>query len=81
MKPQRHQSDFTIIAPLTYGGKKDCRSAMCRRVPWSNPDCQGWHCSYCDEPTSYQGHNCPAAEAIVGEAQRVAAERRLEGDS
>lgn len=71
--------DFKMIGPLAYGGKKDCESVMCRRSggrgrlddgTWDFGECVGWHCSYCDEPTSYQGHNCDAAEAILGEARR-----------
>jgi hypothetical protein len=68
--------DFTLIGPVAYGGKEGCTNGRCRSMPdgaggWI---CVGWHCSYCDEPTSYQGHNCDAAEAILGEAKRIVAE-------
>ncbi len=63
---------FKLIGPLAYEGKIGCQSVMCRSIPdgtggWK---CVGWHCSYCDEPTSYQGHNCDAADAILGGARR-----------
>lgn len=70
---------FKLIGPLAYGGKADCDSVTCRRVgvyrredgSWDLGECAGWHCSYCDAPTSYQGHNCDAAEAVLGEAKRI----------
>lgn len=63
-----------IIGPLTYAGKPGCQSAMCRS--WFNPnggtwDCIGWHCAYCDELTSYQGHNCDVAVTMLTEAERL----------
>jgi hypothetical protein len=61
--------------PLAYRGKEDCDSAICTRRTWMedghlrwDTTCYGWHCSYCDAPTSYQGHRCDAAQAILGDA-------------
>lgn len=71
--------DYTIIGPLTYRGKKDCDSVICTRRfidGKMEPDCWGWHCVYCDEPCSYQGHKCPASEAILGESARIVKEAR-----
>ena len=72
-----HVEGVTVIGPVAYAGKEDCESVMCRRMVTRNDDgsfsfgeCMGWHCSYCDAPTSYQGHRCDAAEAILGEAER-----------
>lgn len=68
--------EFTVIGPLAYRGKKDCRNATCTRMfhdGGSSKDCIGWHCSYCDAPCSSQGHRCDASEAILGEARRLAA--------
>jgi hypothetical protein len=56
-----------IIAPLAYGGKPDCQDVRCRRVP-GEPGCMGWHCSYCDEPCSSQGHGCDAALTLIAAA-------------
>jgi hypothetical protein len=64
---------YTIIGPLAYRGKKGCMSVTCTRSfrdGEMNEDCFGWHCSYCDEPCSSQGHRCDAADAILGEAAR-----------
>lgn len=62
-----------IIGPLAYAGKPDCQSARCRREPnveggWR---CVGWHCSYCDQPCSSQGHRCDAADAILSAAETI----------
>lgn len=74
--------DVRLIGPLTYRGKENCDSAICTRrvrgrengkLIWDTT-CMGWHCSYCDEPCSYQGHPCDAAEAVLGEARRAAME-------
>lgn len=75
-------NEFQIIGPLAYQGKEGCEDARCtRRGITRNDDgsfdigeCIGWHCSYCDEPCSSQGHRCDAAEAILGEARRIADE-------
>lgn len=75
-------SDFQIIGPLAYQGKEGCEDACCTRRghfqredgTWYMGECIGWHCSYCDEPCSSQGHRCDAAEAILGEARRIADE-------
>lgn len=68
---------WTLIGPLAYRGKKGCTSVTCTRL-WDGEkmdvDCRGWHCSYCDEPCSSQGHRCDAAQAVLGEARRVAEE-------
>lgn len=61
--------DYTSVVPLAYLSKLDCASVLCRRT--STNLCAGWHCSYCDAPCSSQGHKCEAAEALIGEAQRV----------
>ena len=65
-----------LIGPLAYQGKEGCQGATCRSMLDGDGGsvCVGWHCSYCDEPTSYQGHNCDAAEAVLGEAKRIVAE-------
>jgi hypothetical protein len=72
-------SDYEIIGPVTYRGKKNCDSAICTRQ-WldgeMSEDCMGWHCVYCDAPCSYQGHSCGASDAILGEASRQAARAR-----
>jgi hypothetical protein len=73
--------DLTMIGPLTYGGKEDCTSGRCRSMPdgtggWK---CIGWHCVYCDEPTSYQGHNCDVAATLLGEARRQLGSTTEEG--
>jgi hypothetical protein len=74
-------SDYRIIGPLTYRGKEGCRDVTCTRR-WDITDrCYGWHCVYCDEACSYQGHNCPASEAILGEAARLAADTSEEGQT
>lgn len=67
--------DYVIIGPLCYRGKEGCTSGRCTRS--YSPEatgCFGYHCSYCDEPCSSQGHHCPTSEAILGEAERVARE-------
>ena len=68
-------SDYKIIGPLAYRGKKDCDSVRCTRM-WSpegrmSADCFGWHCSYCDEPCSSQGHNCDAAKTLLEASRRI----------
>jgi hypothetical protein len=65
--------DYKLIGPVAYRGKEGCRSVVCTRRT-DDSRCFGWHCTYCDEPTSYQGHRCPAAEAILGESERLAKE-------
>ncbi len=45
--------------PLAYRGKEGCRSVICTRNPSVSDRCYGWHCGTCDEPTSFQGHDCP----------------------
>jgi hypothetical protein len=69
--------DYTVLGPIAYRGKKNCRSVTCTRF-WEDgkmlPDCHGWHCSYCEAACSSQGHRCDAAEAILGEAARIARE-------
>ena len=75
--------DYTIIGPLCYQGKPDCRDVRCTRMvykdaPHVRPGCMGFHCAYCDEPCSSQGHRCDASEAILGEARRVAMSGRQE---
>lgn len=64
--------------PLAYRGKEDCNSVLCTRpTTWTangvlfDPACYGWHCSYCDEPCSYQGHRCDAAEILLGSTERT----------
>lgn len=73
--------DYTIIGPLAYRGKKGCENPVCTQLclgqdengrPVFGESCYGWHCSYCDEPCSSQGHGCDAANAILGEAERIA---------
>lgn len=65
-------SDYRIIGPVAYQGKEGCRSVICTRRRGVTDRCFGWHCVYCDAPTSYQGHRCPAADAVLGEAERIA---------
>jgi hypothetical protein len=62
---------YQIVGPLAYRGKEGCQSATCTRRVDIAETCFGWHCSYCDQPCSSQGHRCDAAEAILGEARRV----------
>ena len=66
--------DYTLIGPVTYRGKEGCQFVMCTRRTDVSDRCFGWHCVYCDAPTSYQGHKCPASEAILGEARRIVEE-------
>jgi hypothetical protein len=75
-------SEWTTIGPLAYCGKKGCTSVTCTRMFIDgkiSPDCRGWHCSYCDAPCGSQGHRCPASEAILGEARRIADEQAGRG--
>ena len=71
---------YEVIGPLAYQGKEGCESPTCTRRRLGPTDdagtCIGWHCSYCDAPCSSQGHRCDAANAILGEAQRIADEAR-----
>lgn len=71
---------LTLLGPVAYAGKEGCEDVRCRRMVERHDDgtftvgpCMGWHCSYCDQPCSSQGHRCDAAEAILGEARRIAA--------
>lgn len=66
--------DWKVIGPLAYVGKEGCQSGLCRSMPDGEGGyrCIGYHCSYCDEPCSSQGHGCDAANAILGEARKAA---------
>ena len=73
---------YKIVGPLAYRGKPDCQHPLCTRMILHNDDgtyamgeCMGWHCSYCDEPCSSQGHRCDAAETMLGEARRIIEEQ------
>lgn len=71
-------SDYKIIGPLAYRGKKNCQSVTCTRFYEDGEmtkDCFGWHCSYCDEPCSSQGHNCNAAKVLLDESRRLMEEK------
>lgn len=52
---------LTLGPLLAYGGKDGCTDLSCTRAGY-NPEtqqmgpCIGWHCPYCHEPTSSQGH-------------------------
>lgn len=57
---------------LAIQGKEDCADLRCTRSGGTyDPEtgaithgkCIGWHCPYCGEPTSSQGHNCLIKEA------------------
>lgn len=69
---------YQVIGTLAYQGKEGCADVRCTRwfvdgVPdWTR--CMGYHCSYCDQPCSSQGHRCDASQAILGEALRAAQE-------
>lgn len=65
-----------LIGPLAYQGKEGCQDGACRceRDDDGGWRCIGWHCSYCDEPCSSQGHRCDASEAILGAAQDIVAD-------
>lgn len=75
---------YRLIGPLAYQGKKGCTSPICSRMVLiaadgthkASEDCRGYHCSYCDEPCSSQGHRCDAANAILGAAEEIAREER-----
>jgi hypothetical protein len=41
---------------IAYRGKSWCRAAVCRRNLKVPERCDGWHCSFCDEPSGDQGH-------------------------
>lgn len=62
---------LTFVGPLAYAGKADCKSVRCTSEPDGDGGwrCVGWHCSYCDEPCSSQGHGCDAAEAVLDAAR------------
>jgi len=64
---------YRLVGPLAYQGKADCQSVICTNM--FNKDgtrtCRGWHCFYCDEPCSYQGHSCDAANSILGESHQA----------
>lgn len=46
-----------FCGPVAYQGKAGCEDIRCtRRGYGSESVCVGWHCSHCDEPSSYQGH-------------------------
>lgn len=70
--------EFIYIGPLAYQGKEGCQSMRCTVMPDGEGGwyCVGYHCSYCDEPCSSQGHGCDAAEAVLGEARRIAKENQ-----
>lgn len=72
-------TEFRVVAPLAYMGKKGCESGLCRRMIERLDDgtttwgpCMGWHCSYCDEPCGPMGHRCDAAMTLIEEARRHA---------
>jgi hypothetical protein len=67
--------DYILVGPVAYQGKPGCKNSRCTRGYRPGYDgCMGWHCSYCDEPCSSQGHKCDASEAILGESERIAKE-------
>lgn len=74
---------YRIIAPLCYQGKEGCEDVRCTRAGFTWLDdgsvelgaCIGYHCSYCDEPCSSQGHRCPASLAMIEAATKIADER------
>ena len=59
--------------PLAYRGKGGCTSMLCTQMldDTGTYHCYGWHCSYCDEPCSYQGHRCDVAETLLGSTERT----------
>jgi hypothetical protein len=69
---------YRMIAPLAYGGKQGCESMTCRRMfgpdGSMSPDCIGWHCSYCDEPTGPQGHHCDVGDTLIAASTRLLSE-------
>lgn len=65
---------YVPLGPLTYHSKEGCTGVVCTRDIRDNTRCFGWHCSYCDEPCSYQGHDCVVAETILAEARRLSDE-------
>lgn len=66
---------YRIIAPLTYRGKAGCTNPTCTRFRDRPDPCFGWHCSYCDEACSYQGHTCEASQTMIAAAQQIAKEQ------
>lgn len=72
-------SDYQMIGPICYQGKKGCRDVRCRHFfdedGNMSEDCSGYHCSYCDEPCSMMGCGCDASKTLLAEAQRVIEER------
>lgn len=71
---------YRLVGPLAYRGKLGC--VRCTRMVARRDDgsfefgpCMGWHCSYCDQPCSSQGHRCDAAEAVLGDARRILEEQ------
>jgi hypothetical protein len=61
--------EYQLIGPVAYMGKEGCRSVVCTTT--GDGRCRGWHCCYCDQPCSSQGHRCDVAVAILDEAKRA----------
>lgn len=56
---------YRIVGPVTYRGKPGCTDPTCTRLDITDPVCFGWHCAYCDEACSQQGHDCDVADTIL----------------
>lgn len=43
---------------IAYQGREGCQSGVCRSIQNEAGEwiCVGWHCAFCHEPSSYQGH-------------------------
>lgn len=55
--------DWKLGPMIAYEGKADCTDPRCRRMvspdqPHVSAGCLGWHCAFCDQPCSSQGHDC-----------------------
>lgn len=65
-----------IIGPVAYQGKPDCMDPRCTRMiyreePHVRPGCIGYHCAYCDEPCSSQGHRCDASQTLLEASRKL----------
>lgn len=65
--------DYTMIGPVAIQGMEGCQDPRCRRAPGAS-GCMGYHCPYCGAACSMMGHRCDAANAVLGEAERIAKE-------
>ena len=51
---------FTVGALRAYQGRPGCQDPECLRG-LETGRCYGRHCTFCDQPVTSAGHDCPAA--------------------